>query len=437
MAPLAPAAAVGARGTDSRPWLGAVLLVLAVALATRLHDLSAYPPLREFDGPGHAVNVLALERGELPDPTSWGGFHPPLYYALGVAVWRALPESIPVHVGLRAISMLAGAALALVLWRSLRSFVAEPDAAITATLVFCTPVFVISGAMLGNEMLGACLVTVALARLPTIALETPVIRHAAVTGLWLGVALLTKSSALVAVGVSSLTYLVAARTRPRRALAAAVVASAIPLALAAPHYVRLLHASHGSLMSVVSGAAMAVQVQEEMRAQPPGERHVVDYFSLPPATFLAPHHAAPGLIRSVPGLLYASTFADGHGQFLPGDVPRVLAAESLLALGGLVPVLLAAAGLVRLLRAPRQRSRAFGPLLFGVLLVAALLRYTWTLPAYSAVKASYLLPAALPAALLLACGLSGLSPRWRTPARGLCLAFGVMASAVLWQGWWR
>ncbi len=429
-------AAESTHEASARRWLAAVLVVLAAALATRIHDLSAYPPLHDFDGPGHSVNVLALERGELPDPTSWGGFHPPLYYAIGAAVWRALPESVPVHVGLRAISMLAGIALAIVLWRALRRFAAEPDAAIAATLAFCSPVFTISGAMLGNEMLGACLVTVAVARLTAIPAGSPVLRHALVTGLWLGAALLTKSSALVAVGVAGLAYLIAARAEPRRALAAAGLAGALPLATATPHYARLLHASGGSLMSVVSGAAMAAQVQDEMRAQPPGERHVSDYVSLPLATFFAPHHAAPGLVRSVPGLLYASAFADGHGEFLPGEVPHVLAAESLLALGGIVPTLLAAAGLVRVLRAPHRFARALGPLLLGALMVAALVRYTWVLPAYSAVKASYLLPAALPAALLVACGLSGLSPRWRGPARGFCLALGLMASAVLWQGWW-
>ena len=420
----------------ARRWLGAVLLVLAVGLATHLHNLAAFPPLHDFDGPGHGVNVLAVERGEFPDPRSWGGFHPPLYYALGAAVWRALPERVPVHVGLRAISMLAGIALALVLWQTLKRFASEVDAAVAVTLVFCSPVFTIASSMLGNEMFGACLVTVALARLTTIPLPASMVRHAMVTGLWLAAALLTKSSALAAVGVAALTYVFAGRTLPRRALMAAALVGAIPLLAAAPHYARLLDASGGSVMSVVSGAAMAEQVQEEMRSQPPGERHVSDYVSLPLRAFLAPHHSAPGLERSVPGLLYASTWADGHGEFLPASVPGLLAAASMLAVGGIVPTLLAAAGLLRLLHQPRRFGAAAGPLLFGALLLAALVRYTWVLPAYSAVKASYLLPATLPAALLLVWGLEGLGPRARAAARGFCLALALAASCVLWQGWW-
>jgi hypothetical protein len=253
---------------------------------------------------------------------------------------------------------------------------------------------------------------------------------------WLAAALLTKSSALVAVGVAGLAYVVAARAAPRRALAAAALVVALPLVAASPHYARLLRASGGSLMSVVSGAAMAAQVQEEMRSQPPGERHVGDYFSLPLATFLAPHHSAPGLVRSVPGLLYASVWADGHGEFLPANVPGVLAAAALVTLGGIVPTLLAAAGLLHVLRNPRGVARAFGPLLLGALLLAALVRYTWVLPTYSAVKASYLLPAALPSSLLLAWGLADRSPRVRALARSFCLALSLVASGVLWQGWW-
>jgi hypothetical protein len=96
----------------------------------------------------------------------------------------------------------------------------------------------------------------------------------------------------------------------------------------------------------------------------------------------------------------------------------------------------AAAGLLRVARNPRRFSAALGPLLFGALLLVALVRYTWVLPAYSAVKASYLLPATLPASLLLAWGLAGLTPRRRAAARGFCLLLALAASCVLWQGWW-
>lgn len=433
----APVAVDVNRGRASRRWLAASLAVAAAGLATRIHDIYAFAPLHDFDGPGHGVNVLALERGELPDPQGWGGFHPPLYYAIGAAVWRILPERVPVHVGLRAISVVAGVVLAIVLWRALRRFVADADAAVTAALVFCSPVFTIASSMLGNEMLGASFVTIALMRLTAIPPQGPLAGHAAATGVWLALGLWTKSSALAAVAAAALGYALAGRGRRSQAFAAAALVVVLPLAAASAHYVRLMRASGGSLLSVVSGAAMAPQVQEEMRAQPPGERHVGDYVRLPLSAFLAPHFSAPGLARSVPGLLHASAWADGHGEFLPADVPGVLSAASVLSCLGIVPALVALFGLVRLLRRPERYRAATAPLVFGALLVAALVRYTWVLPFYSAVKASYLLPAALPAALLLAVGIGGLSPGRRDALRGFCLVLALLASGVLWQGWWE
>jgi hypothetical protein len=417
-------------------WRWAVFFVLAVAIVTRIHNLTAYPPLHEFDGPGHGVNVLALERGELPDVRSWGGFHPPLYYALGAAVWRVMPERVPVHVGLRAISLLAGIVLAVVIWRTLRRLVSPVDAAIVATLVFCSPVFSMASGMLGNEMLCACLLTLALARLCFLPGTDSVVRHATVTALWLAAALLTKSTALGAVGAAAIAYLLAARAAPRRALKAATLVVVIPLLAAAPHYARLLRASGGSPMSVVSGAAMAPAVEAEMRAQPPGTRHWADYVSLPAATFLAPHWSAPGLVHSVPGLVYASLWADAHGQFLPAADARVMTAAALLSMAGLAPTLLLLAGALRVLREPRRLAGFAGPFVFAALLLLAFGRYTWVLPSYSAVKASYLLAASLPAALLLAFGLEALGPRSLATARGYCLALSCFATLVMWQGWW-
>ena len=59
----------------------------------------------------------------------------------------------------------------------------------------------------------------------------------------------------------------------------------------------------------------------------------------------------------------------------------------------------------------------------------------WTVPHYSAVKASYLLPAILPAALLLASGMEGL-PRGRLAARAALLVLAAGYTALTWYGWW-
>lgn len=420
-----------------RLWLSAAAALALVALAQRVHNAFAYPPLWDFDGPGHALNVLALRGGTLPDPNTWGGFHPPLAYALGALLWAVLPESVPVHVSLRLLSAAALTGAVAVAWRTLRHFVTPADAAVVAVLVLCTPVVAISSAMLGNEALGAFFVTLALARLcalPDAPARAP--RHALGTGIVLAFGVLTKSTALVAVGAAALAYVFRVRRDLRRAALCVVLVGGVPALAVAPHAARLLAASGGSPLVLVSGAALTPEVSAEMRAQPPGERHLSDYLSLPAATFVAPVHRAPGLERSVPGMLYASAWADAHGQFLPASEPRLLRAAALLSLAGLGPTALALFGLVRLLRLPSARASAAGALVFAALLSVAFLRYTWVLPYYSAVKASYLLPALLPASLALASGLAASRTAGRTLLRGALLALSLYACFVTWQGWW-
>jgi len=152
--------------------------------------------------------------------------------------------------------------------------------------------------------------------------------------------------------------------------------------------------------------------------------------------FLAPFKDAQGMVSSVPGLLYATVWADGQGEFLPVTVRSVVGAASIVALLGLVPTLVAGVGLVRILRRPALRGAMGAPLLFGALLFAALLAQTWWVPRFSAVKASYLLSALLPGALLLGIGVATARPRVRVALRCALLAIGAYATFLTWWGWW-
>jgi hypothetical protein len=426
----------GAAGGSA--WQLAALCVVLVALAARVHNAVAYPPLLDFDGPGHSANVLALHRGELPDALAWAGFHPPLYHALGALLWTLLPTSIPVHVTLRLLSGAFGAGAVLLAWFGLRRFVAPADAAVAATLALAAPVATIAGSMIGNETTCAFFISAALLHLVSIP-DDPrrLVRHALVTAIPLALAALTKSTALVAIAASGLLYATRVRVDARRALAAAALVVAIPTAALTPHALRLLDAGGGSMLAVVSGAAVSRDAREEMAAQPPGVRRLADYAFVPVSTWTQPVYSAPGLVRSVPGLLWASTWADGHAQFLPASEPRVVSAVALASTAGALPVLLALFGLVRVLLDRRRYAAAAGPLLFLTLLFASLIRYSWVIPAFSAVKASYLLSATFPATLLLAIGIDGLDPRLRNLARGALLAVALGMTLVFWYGWWR
>jgi hypothetical protein len=415
-------------------WLAAAALVAALAVVARIHNAFAFPPLGDFDGPPHALSVFALYEGRMPDPHTWAGFHPPFYYALGAALWHLLPPVVPVHAALRLLSAAAGLGAVAIAWRTLERFVPRADAAVVAALVASAPVVALATSMLGNETLCALFVTAVLARLVALP-DDPrrLLRHALVTGLLAGLAALSKSTGLAAAAIAAVAYLVRARALGAPAIAAAVAAGSTALALAAPFFVWLA-VETGSPLALISGGKPADAAGSEMAAQPPGERQVADYVSVPIATLAAPFANADGMVRSVPGLLYASTWADGHGEFLPSSDRRVVGAAALGALLGLVPTGLALAGLVRLVR--RRERAAAAPLAYATLLGVAFLVQTWLVPRYSAVKASYLLSALLPAALALAVGLAATGPRTRGAWRVALLAIAGYASFLTWYGWW-
>lgn len=444
-----PAPHVATSREGERAWLVAAAGIAGLAFLGRIHNAFAYHALRDFDAAGHALNTFALYRGELPDPRSWSGFHPPLAYALGAAVWHVLPESIPVHAALRLLSLAAGAGACVLVWRLLRRQVPESDAAIAAVVGFCAPVTAIATSMMGNEALCALLSTAALGALVLPAARP--VRRALWAGLFAGAATLAKSTGLLVIAAGAGHLVLRAglsphsrrsrRAHPRPPSPRAALAALGAFALAAgllsgPHFARLARHA-GSPLAVVSGGALSPDARDAMREQPPGERRLSDYAVFPRAALLEPIFLADGMLRSVPGLLYASTWADGHAQFLPPAVhPAILPAEAAVSLAGLLPTGLALLGAVRVLRRPRAFSAWAGALLFGVALVLAFARYAWTFPHYSAVKASYFLPALLPACLLLAVGLDAIPGRARAGLRAALLALAAASTGLFWFGWW-
>ncbi len=419
-----------------RAWALAAAAVAVAALASRAFNAFAYTPLRGYDAAGHAVSIFALFEGRLPTPGSWDGFQPPLYYAAAAAVWHLLPEAVPVHAALRLLSAAAGFGAVAIVWRTLRDFVSETDAAVVSAFLLGVPVLALASSMVGNESTCALLVTAVLARLvrlPVKAGEGRVLRHAFGTGLLGGLAALSKTTGLGAVALALPASALRLRARPRLALASVLVLGLVPTLVAGPFFAPILRAAGGSPVGLVTGAASSRAVQQAMALQPPGERHLADYLSFPSAALRTPVFRGEGLERSVPGLLHASTWSDAHAHFLVPVTPGVLRAESALAIAGLLPLALAAFGAGRLLS--RRDVRAGVLLAFAALLLLAFARVTWLVPTYSAVKASYLLPALLPAGLCVASGLAALPGSWRSAGRGALLGIGLAGTALTTWGW--
>ncbi len=420
-----------------RTWQLAALVVAGVALLSRVFNAFAYLPLRGYDGAGHAVSIFALYEGRLPTPGSWDGFQPPLYYAVSAGVWRILPDAIPVHSALRLLSLAAGFGAVAITWRVLRDFVSKEDAAIVAALVLGVPAFALATSMVGNETTCALFTTAVLARLtriPTQAEGSALLRHAGGTAILASLAAISKTTGFGAVGLGAATYFLHLRRRPLSALASAGLVALLPVAVAAPFFAETVREAGGSPLGLVTGAASSRAVQEAMAAQPPGERELRDYVFLPLATLNRPVFRGEGMVQSVPGLLYASVWSDAHAHFLIPVTEGILRAESVLAIAGLLPTLLCVFGAGLLLR--RFDPRTLPLLAFAGLLLLAFFRVTWLVPSYSAVKASYLMPALLPAALCLATALDRLRGGWQIAARAALLAIALAGTALTTWGWW-
>ena len=215
--------------------------------------------------------------------------------------------------------------------------------------------------------------------------------------------------------------------------AALALVVGLPLLLAGPFYARIGAAAKGSPLAFVTSAAISPDLALMMSRQPPGERHWRDYVSVPTATFLAPRFDQPGMFESVPGLLYASTWADGHGQYV-WLTDSALRLAPVLTIGGLVPTVLVGIGVLVMLR--RRRPGELACLGFAGILLVSLLRYSWVLPHYSPLKASYLLAAMLPSLLALVRGLEAAPRRLLPVLRASLLALSLAGTLFTTYGWW-
>jgi hypothetical protein len=393
-------------------------LVVLFAVVARVHDVTAYPAIYDFDASGHATNVVDLLELHLPNPRSWCGSHPPLYYAIGAVLWRLLPQSVPVHVTLRLLSAGAWVATVGLIWRSLRRLASEADAAVVGALLLGVPGIVIVSCMMTNDALCALFVTGAVVRLLEApgdgALDT---RHAAFTAVLAGLAAMTKATGIAAIGMAAGFYAWRSRHSPSRALLNVLVVGLVSAAIAGPHYARLFSSLAGSPYHILGGIAGS-QEKEAIGA-----------------VVLA---AAPGkeLFPSLPALFHASMWGDPTAVFLPHD-PRIPFVA--LSWAGLVVMGVCVAGAVHLLVNREIARRSGVGLIFGLLyaaplvppLVAGPFRY------FLLTKPNFLLPEVLPIGIVLAVGLGGLSGGFRTALRGALLIIAAGGIAVTWYGWWE
>jgi 4-amino-4-deoxy-L-arabinose transferase-like glycosyltransferase len=338
---------------------------------------------------------------------------------------------------LSALAMLATGTLAFGVTRGLGH--APAVAALAAALVCLVPCARLAATMVGNEALAAALAGWAAAAGVRLHADPRSLRRAAGAGLAVGLALATKFTGVFAAPVLLVPYL--RRDLDRRTLRAAAVALLVAAAAGGLPYLRNV-ALTGSPIPMTRDRDPVAKVEKQLTIR---ERRAADYLWFDPAVFRLPlvyqiaddtsrRDGLNPVMTNVWGLAYASAWYDAHEVRVVAPERRTGArvGQVLLALGLLPTALMLAGGalclrdwLVRGSAAPAAPVTAMA--LVGI---AAFVAFTARAPTTAAVKASYLLPVTVPAAVFFARGVEALGSRARwigLAGSGLAMAAAAVA----------
>jgi len=412
------------RGRSSDTVL-AVAALLTVGALHRLWNVLHYPVRMGFDAPGNLEYIeMLMRRWALPAPDAgWSTAHPPFFYAIGAAIGRlqGLPDED--SVGRPTVLLCAALGLAAVAGTARLVHRLSPKSGrrvvlATALLVFL-PVHISMSAMVSEELLTSALVSLAIVGL-AIEMARPEDQRTswrpALLGSVAGLALLTKLSAVMAIGAGALALLSEGPSRTWSRAARTSLVFAGPAALVGGWFYLRSLVLHGYLYP------HGLSVHSVMFDMPPGSRGFADYVSFPLAAFSAAQAPEPALVHSVWGTTYASVWFDPHRHFLPRSAVGLELAARLILVTALLPT---AAFLVGLLRGARRawRRRSGVDRLLVALVVSMLggyVAFTWVNPWFVTVKGSFLLGLATPFAVYSSEALDG----WLSAGRRQAVVLG-------------
>jgi tetratricopeptide (TPR) repeat protein len=443
-----------------RTFAAAAVVMVVVGGAVRLHNALTYPPLHGYDGFGHFTYIWFVSKTwRVPLATSgWSFFHPPLYYFLMAGVWDAMAGAPPffrLHVGSAVMGLLslANAGVCYVIVR--RRFPGQRLVHLVALgLMLFLPLHLYSSAFLGNEGLASVLCSVSLLALLA-ALARPTSTRGALLGLALGLALLTKFSA-VAVAAGALAAVALKALHERRlgsGLLQLGVVTTILLLVCGWFYLRNVRL-YGTPFELSRGTVMVRQVEN---VQPIARRSLAEYLAFDPVILRRP--AWPRgismagdvyddptdrwLRESVWTGVYANTWFDGfNGWAVPPVTTSELSrrAGQLLLCLGLVPTVLVLVGIARAIGVLWRRGwddTLVGLLLPFAFMIGLFVYGTLAVRTPAAVKATYLMPVTVVFGFWLAMGFGALQrwrPRWARLAAAEMAFLGCVSVLVFWHG---
>ncbi len=446
--------------------------MLALGAAVRINNVVEFPSLRAYDGFSHFSYIWFMaDFWRVPLATNgWEFFQPPLYYWLMASVWDGFASLDPVvrlKLGTLIVALL-GLSLATVSYGIVRRYFPGNRLVhlLAPGLMLFVPVHLYTAGFIGNENLTA--VTCAWSLPPMLAvLRRPTPWRAAILGLMLGLAMLTKFTGIVvvvgALGTLGLRALV--RGDWRQDGRAAAIAGVVMLVVCGWFYARNV-AVYGTPFKM-SRESFMLQRYEHIQTR--GQRGFLEYVLFDPLILRRPEWPRgvplagdrfPGvpysaLRESVLTGVYANAWFEGYGGWVLPKISQdeaVRRSGQLLLTLGLVPSLLMLIGIWRAF--VRLRRRGWDDTLVAMLLtfgamMAILVQGTRAVPIHAAVKATYLMPVSVVFSFWFALGVEWLAttrPRWLKPAVGACTLLALASSVVFlqnrvlaptWLGEWR
>lgn len=421
--------------------------LFALAVLLRLHDAWVALPLSGFDGPFHAANIGIMRfqgRLPLPDDGWFASFHPPVYYAVSALAWLALPRQLDPHsvlFVLRLVNVAAEIALAGAVLASARILIpGRPWVAVYAVaLVLFIPMHMGPSFLIGNEILAAAFSAIAMYLLLRSLAEPRSRSLAALLGGVLGLAVLTKLSALVVVATCGVVLLLRAQQEADwrgPAFRNVVIVGLTVCLVSGWYFVRnVLHFGTPIVMQTEI-ASRAMKKQGYGPTRPAG-----DYLSFRIEMLLDPSSRSPQSKRSVWSATFASTWFDSYGTTLRVQSRWGIRFSRILFACGAILTVMTFVGSFALVRRRVHCPIPVGPgalFLLAFLTVASYVAFTYRVATFSALKGSYLSPALLAFAILSAVGLDA-TAGWTRHAgkavRSFMLCFIVAATAISWVGW--
>jgi len=443
-----------------RSYIAVLIAMTIVAAVVRLNNVLTFPGLFGYDGFAHFSYIWFLaDAGRVPLANAgWEFFQPPLYYFLMSVIWKLFAGFDPImrlQIGSGIVALL-GLVPAFATGVIVRDFLPGKRLIhiLAVGLMLFLPMHLYSSMFIGNEALTAVLSNAGLLALWFL-LKRDSWQRAVVLGLCLGLAMLTKFTAVVVVAAAFgiLGFRMLIDRDYRRGIRTILLVAIVMLSVCGWFYLRNVSV-YGTPFQMSRTEVFLLNAED---SQPHGERGILEYILFDPMVMIDPvwprglslNGPRPAdveynpLRESVLTGLYANTWFDGFGGF---SLPPITESEvarrggQILLTLSIVPTGLILFGLwtacIRLRREGWDDTVVFMLIAFAAMWTVFIFG-TSSVPTHAAIKATYFMPISVVFSFWFAIGLDRIDSLNRIYRRGvtaICTLLAVVACALFTHG---